>query len=76
MSEPSSHCYDVGALGAGGIVPLKFEFMSCFMYGLKLLTKAILELRFTINCKLANHTRAVAGGRRAPLIFTYELFYL
>ena len=50
VSEPSSHCYVVGALGAGGIVPLEFEFMSCFMYGLKLLTKAILELRFTINC--------------------------
>ena len=62
MSEPSSHCYVADALGAGGIVPLGFEFMSCFIYGQKLLTKAFFGLKCTINFKLAKHTRALVGA--------------
>ena len=62
MAEPSCHCYVVGGLGAGGIVPLGFEHMSCFIYGHKLLAKALLGLKGTINFKLAKHTRAVVEG--------------
>ena len=49
-------------MGAGGIVPLGFEHMSCFIYGQKLLAKALLGLMYTINVKLAKHMRAVVEG--------------
>ena len=60
MSKPSSHCYVVGALGAGGIVPLGFELRSCFIYEQKFLAKALLGLKCTINCKLAKSFDTVA----------------
>ena len=49
-------------MGGGGIVPLGFELMSCFIYGQKLLAKALLVLNCTVNFKLAKHTRAVVEG--------------
>ena len=45
--------------GLGGIISLGFERMSCFIYGQKLLAKALLGFKYTINYKLAKHTRVV-----------------